>query len=62
MKNKPPEKNETNQLNIMLPEELFERVQTLCADKDMTIQEFVADAIIEKLNLVYKDRRKRPRL
>ncbi|PQP32905.1 hypothetical protein C6A36_02030 [Desulfobacteraceae bacterium SEEP-SAG10] len=62
MENKPPEKNETNQLNIMLPEELFERVQTLCADKDITIQEFVADAIIEKLNLVYKDRRKRSRL
>ena len=62
MEKKPSEKIETNQLNIMLPEELFERVQTLCADKDITIQEFVADAIIEKLNLVYKDRRKRSRL
>ena len=62
MEKKPSEKIETNQLNIMLPDELLERVQTLCAERDMTIQEFVADAIIEKLELVYKDRRKRPRL
>ena len=27
--------------------------------KNMTIQEFVTDAIIEKLNLVYKERRKK---
>jgi hypothetical protein len=46
----------------MLPEELMERVQTLCAERDMTIQEFVTDAIIEKLELVYKERRKKQRL
>jgi len=28
----------------------------------MTIKEFVTDAIIEKLALVYKERRKKPRL
>ena len=27
-----------------------------CTDKDMTIQEFVTDAIIEKLELVYKEK------
>jgi hypothetical protein len=36
----------------MLPEELINRVNAICADKDMTIQEFVTDAIIEKLELV----------
>jgi len=56
------EKTETKLLNIMLPEELMERVQTLCAERDMTIQEFVTDAIIEKLELVYKERRKKQRL
>lgn len=46
----------------MLPEELIIRVNTVCDDQDMTIQEFVNDAIIEKLNLVYKERRKKDRL
>ena len=61
--NKPPvEKTETKMLNIMIPEELLERLQTFCAERDMTIQEFVTDAIIDKLELAYKERRKRPRL
>jgi predicted DNA binding CopG/RHH family protein len=50
------EKTKTKPINIMLPEELINRVNTVCADQDMTIQEFVTDAIIEKLNLVYKER------
>jgi NRPS condensation-like uncharacterized protein len=63
LKNKPtPEKTETKQLNITLPEELMERVKTFCDENEMTIQDFVTDAIIEKLDLVYKERRKRPRL
>lgn len=49
-------------LNILLPEELINRVNVVCADKNMTIQEFVTDAIIEKLELVYKDRRRKDRL
>jgi hypothetical protein len=56
------EKTETKLLSIMLPEELINRVNAVCADKDMTIQEFVTDAIIEKLELVYKERREKPRL
>jgi hypothetical protein len=63
MGNKPtPEKTETKQLNITLPEELLERVQALCAERDMTIQNFVTDAIVEKLYLVHKERRKKSRL
>ncbi len=63
MENKPPpEKTETKLLNILLPEELINRINAVCADKDMTIQEFVSDAIIEKLELVYKERRKKDRL
>ena len=57
-----PEKTETNLLNIVLPEELMERVQALCDERNMTIKEFVTDAIIEKLEIAYKERRKRPRL
>ena len=55
-------KTETKLLNILLPKELLDRVNAFCADKDMTIQEFVTDAIIEKLGLVYKEKRKGPRL
>ena len=63
MKNKPPsEKTETKLLNIMLPEELLERVKSYCKEKNMTLKEFVTDAIIEKLKLAYKERRKKPRL
>lgn len=52
----------TKPINIMLQEELISRVNAVCADQDMTIQEFVTDAIIEKLTLVYKERRKKDRL
>jgi len=63
MEKKPtPEKIEKKLLNITLPAELIDRVNIVCTDKDITIQEFIADAIIDKLNLVYKERRKRPRL
>jgi hypothetical protein len=49
-------------LNIMLPEALIKRVNILCAEKEMTVRDFVLDAIIEKLELAYKERRKKPRL
>ena len=56
------EKTEKKLLNILLPEELINRVNAVCEDQDMSIQEFVIDAIIEKLNLFYKERRKKDRL
>lgn len=57
-----PEKIETKILKILLPKELFKRVEALCAEKEMTIQDFVIDAIIEKLELANKERRKKSRL
>ena len=63
MEKKPtPEKTDAKHLNIMLPEELMERVQTLCAERDMTVQDFATDAIIEKLQLTHKERRTKVRL
>jgi hypothetical protein len=63
MKNKTPvEKIETKPLKIMLPEELLERVRNYCNEKEMTVKEFVTDAIIDKLKIAYKERRKKPRL
>jgi hypothetical protein len=57
-----PEKADAKELNIMLPEELIKRIYLLCDERDMTVQEFVTDAIIEKLELAHKERRKKDRL
>ena len=57
-----PEKTDAKELNIMLPEELIKRIYLLCDERGMTIQDFVADAIIEKLQLAHKERRKKNRL
>jgi hypothetical protein len=63
MKKKPtPENTETKLLYIMVPEELIERVQSYCNERDMAVKNFVTDAIIEKLELAYKERRKKQRL
>jgi len=56
------ETTKTKPINIMLPEELMERIQTYCDERDMAVNDFVTDAIIEKLELVYKERRKKQRL
>ena len=56
------EKTETKLLKITLHEELLERVKSYCSERDMKVKEFVTDAIIEKLRLAYKERRKKPRL
>jgi hypothetical protein len=63
MEKKPNTGNaEPNTLNISLKKELIKRVKVFCAEKEITVQEFVTDAIIEKLDLVYKERRKKSRL
>jgi hypothetical protein len=61
-KNPIPEKTETEMLSNGLPKDLIKRVKIFCAEKEMTIQDFVTDAIIEKLELAHKERRKRTRL
>lgn len=63
MEKKPKhETAKTKPINIMLPEELLERVQAFCAEQEMNIHEFVTDAIIEKLQLAHKERRTKVRL
>ena len=52
----------TKPINIMLQEDLINRINAFCVEQELTIQDFVTDAIIEKLNLVYKERRKKGRL
>ncbi len=63
MKKKPtPEEIETEMLNTGLPKNLIKRVKIFCDENEMTIQDFVTDAIIDKLTLVHRERRKKPRL
>jgi len=57
-----PEIAKTKPINIMLQEDLIKRINAFCTEQELTIHEFVTDAIIEKLNLVYKERRKKGRL
>jgi hypothetical protein len=49
-------------LTIELHKELMKRIKVFCDEKEIHVQEFVTDAIIEKLELVYKERRKKSRL
>jgi len=63
MEKKPtPEKADAKELSITLPEELIKRIYLFCDERGMTIQDFVTDAIIEKLQLARKERRKKVRL
>ena len=57
-----PENSETQLLTIRLRKELIKRVEALCDEKEIAVQDFVTDAILEKLELVYKERRKKSRL
>ena len=57
-----PEITKTKPINIILQEDLIKRINAFCAEQEITIHDFVTDAIIEKLNLVYKERRKKGRL
>jgi predicted DNA binding CopG/RHH family protein len=55
MEKKPTsETTKTKPVNVMLHEELIKRINAYCAEQGITIQEFIADAVIERLNLVYK--------
>ena len=49
-------------VRIPVPKALYERVEVYCSDKKITPREFLIDAIGEKLQLSYKERRRRPRL
>ena len=57
-----PKRTKTKPINIMLQEDLINRINAYCSDQDITIHEFVTDAIIEKIELVHKERRKKDRL
>ena len=58
----PDENSETQNLQIKMPQELLNRVNTHCERISMAVDEFILDAITEKLELAYKERRRKQRL
>lgn len=49
-------------MELKLPETLVKRIQALCDKRNFNPQEFIIDAITEKLERAYKERRKKQRL
>jgi hypothetical protein len=47
---------------IDIPKALFERVEDYCKAKGTSTDEFIFDAISEKLLSVHRERRRKPRL
>jgi len=63
MKMKPPsERTETQIISARIPRDLKKRVKAFCDDNQMPIGDFIADAIIDKLELAHKERRRKSRL
>jgi hypothetical protein len=54
--------SETQILQVKIPQELLKRVKSHCERVNIIIDEFILDAITEKLELAYKERRKKHRL
>jgi len=49
-------------MQINIPDALLTRVQALCEKRDLDVNEFIIDAIAEKLERAHKERRKKSRL
>lgn len=47
---------------VEIPKVLYDRVEVYCNDRNITPYEFFMDAIGEKLQRSYSEKRKRPRL
>lgn len=56
------ESSETKSLEIKMPQGLLKRVNTHCEKISIAVDEFILDAIAEKLELAYKERRRKHRL
>ncbi|MGD9096649.1 MAG: hypothetical protein PVF97_01105 [Desulfobacterales bacterium] len=53
---------DTENIRIDLPRSLMSRVHNYCNKRNTTIQEFIRDALSEKLAMAYKERRKKQRV
>jgi hypothetical protein len=49
-------------MKIEIPEGLERRIEAFCEKNKLDINEFVVDAIIEKIDRSYKEKRRKPRI
>ena len=47
---------------VKVPHELCSRIEDYQKETGLTLDEFILDAITEKLSSIYRERRKKPRL
>ena len=59
---KPADLNADDCICIDIPEALFHRVEEYCKANETNTDEFIFDAISEKLLSVHRERRRKPRL
>jgi hypothetical protein len=54
--------DETQTVTFQLPKNLLARIEKLCTRREIPLDTFIIDAITEKLQNAYKERRKKQRL
>jgi hypothetical protein len=60
--NEKPNRSEPSTVCVQIAKALYDRVETFCASKRLTPDEFIFDAISEMLASVYKEKRRKQRL
>ncbi len=53
---------DTQSVRIDIPQSLLSRVHSHCNKHNITIEEFIRDALSEKLEMVHKERRRKQRV
>ena len=57
-----PGNGDTQSVRIEMPQSLMSRVHNHCNKCNITVQEFIRDALSEKLEMVHKERRRKQRV
>ena len=57
-----PGNGDTQSVRIDIPQSLMSRVHNNCNKRDITVQEFIRDALSEKLEMAHKERRRKQRV
>ncbi len=53
---------DTQSVRIDIPQSLMSRVHSHCNKRNITIEEFIRDALSEKLEMAHKERRRKQRV
>ncbi len=56
------ENGDTQCVQIDMPQSLMTRVHSHCSKHKITVQEFIRDALSEKLEMAHKERRRKQRV